>query len=83
MAIVFEDTLKKSISRDKLLPVYILFGEDGYLKKNYSDKILKLITEPDDVFNCSKFGSDCELQDVYDAVLQLPFMVSDPYLLPF
>ena len=55
MAIVFEDTLKKSISPERLLPVYILLGEDGYLKKNYSDKILKLITEPDDVFNCVKF----------------------------
>ncbi len=74
MAIVFEDVLKKNISADKLLPVYILFGEDGYLKKNYSDKILKLITEPDDVFNCAKFDSGCDLQDVYDAALQLPFM---------
>ncbi len=80
MAIVFEDTLKKNISADKLLPVYILFGEDGYLKKNYSDKILKLITEPDDVFNCSKFDSNCDLQDVYDAVLQLPFMGDKKYI---
>ena len=80
MAIVFEDTLKKNISADKLLPVYILFGEDGYLKKNYTDKILKLITEPDDVFNCSKFSSNCELQDVYDAVLQLPFMADKKFV---
>lgn len=80
MAIVFEDALKKNISKDKLLPVYILFGEDGYLKKSYSEKILKLITEPDDVFNCVKFGSTCDLQEVYDAVLQLPFAADRKYI---
>lgn len=80
MAIVFEETLKKNMTAGKLLPVYILFGEDGYLKKNYSDKILKCITEPDDVFNCVKFSSNCDLQDVYDAVLQLPFMGERKYI---
>ena len=73
MAIVFEDAFKKSLS-DNLLPVYILFGEDSWLKKNYTDKISKKITEPDDVFNFARFGADCELQEVYDAAMQLPFM---------
>lgn len=73
MAIVFEDTLKKSLT-DKLLSVYILFGEDSWLKKNYTDKISKKIAEPDDVFNFARFGSNCSLQEVYDAAMQLPFM---------
>jgi len=80
MAIVFEDTLKKSIAQGSLLPAYILFGEDGYLKKTYTDKIARLITEPDDVFNCCKFGADCDLQEVYDAVLQFPFMSEKKYI---
>ena len=80
MAIVFEDTLKKNVSANSLLRVYLLFGEDGFLKKSYSDKLLKLITEPDDVFNCSKFDSNCDLQDVYDAVLQLPFMGDQKFI---
>lgn len=73
MAIVFEDVFKKSLS-EKLLPVYILFGEDGWLKKNYTDKITKKITEPDDVFNFAKFGADCSLQEVYDFAMQMPMM---------
>ncbi len=73
MAIVFEDTLKKNIQRE-LLPVYILFGDDGYLKKNYADKIGKKIAEPDDVFNYCRFPQNIDLQEVYDAVMQLPFM---------
>lgn len=80
MAIIFEEALKKYITADKLMPVYILFGEDGYLKKNYSDKILKLITQPDDIFNCCKFGGDCDLQEVYNAAMQLPFMREKKYI---
>lgn len=74
MAAVFEETLKKNISKGELLPVYILFGSDGYLKKNYSDKIGSKIAEPDDIFNYCKFTADSDLQEIYDAVLQIPFM---------
>lgn len=72
MAIVFEEALKKNIASGQLSPVYILFGEDAYLKKNYAKKISSKIAEPDDVFAYSKFVSSCDLQDVYDAVMQLP-----------
>lgn len=74
MAAVFEEALKKNLSKGELLPVYILFGQDGYLKKNYSDKIGAKIAEPDDIFNYCKFTADSDLQEIYDAVLQLPFM---------
>ncbi|MBR7133795.1 MAG: DNA polymerase III subunit delta [Clostridia bacterium] len=81
MAIAFEEALKKNIASGELLPVYILFGEDGYLKKTYSDKITKKITEPDDVFNYCKFGASCDLQEVYDAAMQLPFMADKKCIL--
>ena len=74
MAIAFEETLKKNISEQNMLPVYILFGEDGYLKRNYTEKISKNIASDDDVFNYCRFGGDCDLQEVYDAAMQLPFM---------
>ncbi len=80
MAIVFEEALKKNIAKGELLPAYILFGEDAFLKKQYTEKILKKITEPDDVFNCCRFGADCSLQDLYDAVMQLPFMADKKYV---
>lgn len=74
MAIVFEDTLKKNITKGQLLPVYVFFGEDGFLKKSYSDKLGKKIAEPDDIFNYCKFTENADLQEVYDAAMQLPFM---------
>ncbi len=73
MAIVFEEAIKKDIAQKQLAPVYILFGDDGFLKKSYIDKISRLIAEPDDVFNYCKFTSECDLQEVYDAAMQMPF----------
>lgn len=74
MAVIFEEALKKNISSGNLMPVYILFGEDAYLKTLYLEKISRSIAEPDDVFNFCKFTGQCDLQAVYDAVMQLPFM---------
>lgn len=73
MAIIFEETLKKAIKTgDKNL--FVLFGEDGYLKKLYVEKISKVIATQDDVFNYQRFEADCDLQEVYDAVQQFPMM---------
>lgn len=73
MAVIYEEALKKVINQNNT-NIYILFGDDGYLKKMYKDKISRLAAEPDDVFNFQKFGPDCDLQEVYDAVLQFPMM---------
>ncbi len=72
MAVVFEEALKKNISSGSWLPVYILFGDDGYLVKMYTDKISRAVVDLDDIFAYSRLGGDCDLQDVYDAVMQLP-----------
>ncbi len=74
MAVVFEEALKKNLKSGIYLPVYILFGEDGYLKSNYLNKISKAIAEEDDVFNFTKFQNGCDLQEVYNAVMQMPVM---------
>lgn len=73
MAVIFEEALKQSLKRG-LLPVYVLFGEDAYLKMKYLKQISSAITEEDDVFNYAKFAGNCDLQEVYDAVMQMPLM---------
>lgn len=73
MAIIYEEALKNEIKKDRAT-VYILFGEDGYLKKLYMQKISRACAEEDDIFNYQKFSADCDLQEVYDAVLQFPMM---------
>ncbi len=72
MAIIYEEAFKSIIKSGKLPPVCIIFGEDGYLKKMYVDKLSKMTAESDDVFNYSCFNADCDLQEVYDSLSQLP-----------
>ncbi len=73
MAVVNEEILKKEIAKDGV-NVYVLFGEDAYLKNMYMEKISTACAEKDDIFNYQKFQLDCDLQEVYDAVLQFPMM---------
>lgn len=73
MAVIFEQALKNEIKNSNR-NVYILFGNDGYLKKMYTQKISSMCAEEDDIFNFQKFSGECDLQEVYDAVLQFPVM---------
>ncbi len=74
MAVIFEDSLKKDISSGNFAPVYIIFGDDSYLKKHYRDSIAKKAFGGDEFFNLQRFSGDIELQDVFDAVNQFPIM---------
>lgn len=73
MPAISEQILKNEIKKAQK-NIYILFGDDGYLKKLYADKIIDMYVEKDDIFNYQSFYSDCDLQEVYDAVLQFPVM---------
>ena len=74
MAVINEDSFKSRIKSGALAPVYIIFGDDGYLKKMYVQKLTKMTADKDDIFNFCRFGSDCDLQEVYDFLWQLPVM---------
>lgn len=74
MPVIYEEALKKNIASKKMLPVYMLFGDDAFLKQMYMGKIARSVADPDDVFNYSKFTGQYALQAVYDAAMQLPLM---------
>ena len=74
MSPVFEETIKRDIKSGDLAPVYILFGDDSYLKKHYSDSIIKSVCGDDTDFNLQIFDESADLQNVYDAVNQFPMM---------
>ena len=74
MKIDFENTLKHDIKTGALAPVYILFGEDSYLKKHYSDMIVKTVCGTDTDFNLQVFEQSADMQNVYEAVNQFPMM---------
>lgn len=66
--------LKADITSKKLKNTYIIFGNDGYLKQIYTDKLINLAYSGDATFNLQKFTNDSVLSEVYDAVWQYPLM---------
>lgn len=74
MAVINEEAFKSRIKSGGLAPVYIIFGDDGYLKKMYVEKLTEMTADKDDIFNYCRFGADCDLQEVYDFLWQLPVM---------
>ncbi len=74
MTVMPEQELKKNIAGGAFLSVYLLFGNDDGLKRLYNSAIIKTIVGEDDCFNLQRFAADCDLQTVYDAVMQYPFM---------
>lgn len=74
MPILSEDNLRNHLRSGVIAPVYILFGDDGFLKKQYAEKLSRTAAAPDDVFNYFRFEGDCDLQPVYDALTQMPIM---------
>lgn len=72
MAVIYEDELKKEITSDNFATGYILFGEDSYLKKLYEDKIAEKTAGLDSFFDLQRFSGNCDLQEVYNAVISYP-----------
>ncbi len=69
-----DKTLKSSLEAGSLLPVYIIAGDDIYLKKQALDRIIKSTVEPDDEMNLVRFSYGADLQQVYDELNGFPLM---------
>jgi DNA polymerase-3 subunit delta len=74
MPIVFEDELRNDIKNKRFANVYLIYGDDSYLKNYYKDTLAKKSSDGDPFFNLQKFEGDIDLQEVFDAVNQFPMM---------
>ncbi len=74
MPIVYEEQIRKDISSKRFSSVYLIFGDDSYLKNYYRDTLAKKASDGDPFFNLQKFEGDIDLQEVFDAVNQFPMM---------
>lgn len=74
MTLLTEQELKKNIESGAFKSVYFFYGNDDGLKKLYSTQLRNKIVPEDDCFNFQRFEGDCDLQGVYDAVMQFPMM---------
>ncbi len=69
-----EQQIKNDIKSGNIASLYFVFGDDAYLKRQYVNQLIDAVCDREDPFNYSFFDADSDLQDVYDAVEQLPMM---------
>lgn len=55
--------------------VYLIYGEEGYLRENYAEKLLKALVSPGDNLNFSRFdGDSADIREILSLARTLPFM---------
>lgn len=76
MAQFNEETLKKQIKSGEFSRVYIIYGNEGYLKQFYANSICsKSVSKDFEDFNLKKLdGKDTNLNEIYDCISSFPMM---------
>lgn len=69
-----DKTLKSSLASGALLPVYLICGDDSYLKQQALNRIIAATVSPDDDMNLVKYNFGVSLQEVYDELNGFPVM---------
>lgn len=66
--------LKEDLKNQKFHPVYLLYGEEDYLKRMYRDRLKKAVLGDGDEMNYSYFeGKDIDFPTLREAADTLPF----------
>ena len=71
-----EKELKLHIKSEEPYRVYLICGDEDYLKKHYTDLLTSKIVSPDfESFNLDRFdGKNLDLRDVFDKAEMMPMM---------
>ena len=67
-------TIDEDIKTGQLKQIYLLYGAEAYLKKQYRDKLKNAMAAPDDNMNFTAFeGKDINAKEVIDLAETMPF----------
>ncbi len=67
--------INSDIKSGAFKPVYLICGEEGYLRENYRKKLLKALVKPGDSLNFSSFDTkQTEIGEIISLAETLPFM---------
>lgn len=67
-------TIDEDIKTGQIKRIYLLYGEEAYLKKQYRDKLKAAVVQPDDTMNFSAFeGKDINTKELIDLSETMPF----------
>lgn len=66
--------LNEDIKTGKFRPVYLLYGEEAYLKTMYKNRLRNAILAPEDTMNLTLYeGKGCNVRQMIDQAETLPF----------
>lgn len=66
--------IDEDIKSGSFQPVYLLYGEESYLKKQYGQKLRQALSKPDDTMNASFYeGKNIDPGEMIDLAETLPF----------
>ncbi len=76
MALFNEESLKKQIKSGEFSRLYLIYGDEGYLKQHYANLICsKSVPKDFEDFNLKKLeGKDTSLNEIYDCTSSFPMM---------
>lgn len=67
-------TIDQDIKEGKLKQIYLLYGEEQYLIRQYRDKLKRVLAAEDDTMNFGTFsGNDINQREIIDLAETLPF----------
>ena len=67
-------SLNEDLKTGQFKQIYLLYGEEDYLKKQYRDRFIKAMVPDGDTMNCSRYeGKKTDINEVIDLAETLPF----------
>ncbi len=69
------ENIRADIKNQTFKKVYLLYGEENYLKNDFKEKIrAAALAEPEDTMNCTIFSGDSiDIKDVFEMAGTMPF----------
>ena len=66
--------ISEDIKNKKWEKVYLLYGEEDYVKNAYRDKLVQSLVKPEDTMNLTRFeGQGCDEQEIIAQAETMPF----------
>ena len=66
--------IAQDIKSGQLKNVYLLYGEEAYLRRQYRDNLKRALVPEDDTMNCSIYsGKDFNVNEMMDMAGTMPF----------
>ena len=67
-------SLNEDLKTGKFKQIYLLFGQEAYLKKQYKERFIKAILPEGDTMNYAYYeGKNTDIKEVIDLAETLPF----------